>query len=96
VIWRATEPEEAFQAQQILARLEWPPAVSSAIREGAIMLVQFFFPGDKHEDSSNSSFHAVDDTVYSCAAKSTIGYDDREPKADNGQERKEQEGTHAG
>jgi hypothetical protein len=35
---------EAFQAQQILARLELPPGFSMAINEGAIMLVQFFSP----------------------------------------------------
>jgi carboxypeptidase C (cathepsin A) len=35
---------EAFQAQQILARLELPPAFPSAIGETVIMLVQLFFP----------------------------------------------------
>ncbi len=68
-IWCATEPEEAFQAQQILARLELPPAFSSAIREGAIMLVQFFSPGDKHENSDRSLFRRVDDSVCGGAAK---------------------------
>jgi hypothetical protein len=40
----ATEPEEAFQAQQILARLESLPGFPDSMSEGAIMLIQSFVP----------------------------------------------------